>query len=52
MTRRRLLGLAGLVVLLVGIAGAALFLGDSIALSNLSVRRVSPDQAARGDAEG
>ncbi len=47
MTRRRLLGLAGLVVLLVGIAGAALFLGDSIALSNLSVRRVSPDQAAQ-----
>ena len=48
MTTRRLLGVAGLVVLLVVvIAGATLFLGDSVALSNLSVRRVSPDQAAQ-----
>ncbi len=47
MTTRRLLGLAGLVVLLVAIAAAALFLGDTFALSNLSVRRVSPDQLAQ-----
>jgi hypothetical protein len=46
MARSRLLGLAGLVILLVGIGGAAFFLGNSIALGNLSVRRVSPDQAA------
>ena len=46
MTRRRLLGLAGLLVLLMAIGGAAFFLGDSMALGHLSVHRVSPDQAA------
>jgi hypothetical protein len=46
MSRLRLLELAGVLVLLAVVGGAAFFLGDSRALSELSVLRASPGQAA------
>jgi hypothetical protein len=46
MSRVRVLIAIGLVCVLAGIAGIALYLGDRYALSNLTVRQATPDELA------
>ena len=46
MTKLRLLGVVALLGILAAVAAVAFFLGDGHALGTLSVRHVSPDQAA------
>ncbi len=46
LNRGRVLIAIGLLIVLAGVGGVAAFLGDHYALSNLSVRQVTPDELA------